>query len=592
MLASILAGGRSMQAGPPFPWRSQTQGPAPYTQRQPSGSANLIRGQTPDRLSPRPNPQLSPSTSLPKRITARKPESLYPAGCGIHFSATHNFLNELIRAESHQDGPVRDCILGADVVGSQSTDTQLQVRLLPDPTMARFDLLLTGVTRNQTENRTPQAIIHAEGHHRFEVSKTVQFDGSRLLTRSPAAWLYPHQCNRAALTPASGVPILGPLVSQYALGIAEQRRPQAERITAAKITQQVAPQFDRSIDQRLASLNQTLQSTLPQELRRWGIEQPRLRVSTTPTRLLTSLVWNSVQSVSEYSVSEPETDDSRLHMALHADVINAWLSRLPLGGQEIAIRDLERWQTELHRQLAGADSGTRTLKPVSMPRTKTESADELSAPRPMARDRSPAQVISDTLTLPGFGEPTLVGPILPPPREPTLLDPTHPEETQKIPTPDSSLDVPQSPADTDSTPDNVKLILAENNPLTIEFQDGEAVITIVTAFQIEPAPPTGQHRIRIPLRSQLLGDSLEIVPGAIRVEVVDSSSGPLTEVVRHTIEQQVQSRVQPTRWPITRRFDREQGGTMSLRLASLKSQAGWLSIAWGMESEAPATALK
>ncbi len=295
---SDRAGDRSCHGRPPFPWRPQSLGPAPYTQRQ------AVRPwQVPATPVPLKRDVIPPVTgnSPPQRVTTRKPESQFPTGCGIHIAATERFLDELIRVESQEEGPVRDCILGAEVVGSQSTETQVRVQLIPDPDQARFDIVLRGTTRNQTENRTSQAVIQADGNHRFDIAKSVQFDGKQLLTRSPAAWLYPCQRNRSAFTPASAIPILGPLVSQYALGIAEQQRPEAERITANRITQRVAPQFDKAIDSRLASLNRGLLQSLPQILPQFGIETPSTRVHTTDQELIASLAWDSVRTVPEYN---------------------------------------------------------------------------------------------------------------------------------------------------------------------------------------------------------------------------------------------------------------------------------------------------
>lgn len=559
---AVLVGGVVL-AGPPFPWRPRSMGPAPYTQRQTIRPTPIPASRAVPAPSRIPEPT---SVDAPwQRVTARKPESQFPRGYGLHIAATERFLDELIRVEFQEEGPVRDCILGAEVVGSQSTETQVRVKLIPDPEVARFDMVLHGTTRNSTENRTPQAIIQSEGNHRFDIAKTVQFDGHQLLTRSPSAWLYPCQRNRSALTPASAIPILGPLVSQYALGIAEQQRPEAERITANRITQQVAPQFDKAIDARLASLNRGLLETLPQGLPRFGIEKPKTRVLTTDRELIASLAWDSVRTVPEYTPPAVSPNDALLHVALHADAVNAWLASLPLGGQEISLSDLDRWQAELQQLLAGAPASTR-VQPVSN-RSR----------------RIPVRAVSEELTLPGFGEPTIIGPILPPARNLAPAEPTRIEETQKVPTPLETEEVLPEPGPEQPLVDTTRLVLANRNPLLIEFLNEEAVITIVTAFKVGLVPQTDDHRIRIPLRSRIEGNSLLVVPGTIAVDTTASDSNVFSETVRHTIEKQVQQRIQPTRWPLERQFSRDQGSPVTLQLKSLRSDAGWLSLAWTVQ---------
>jgi hypothetical protein len=153
------------------------------------------------------------------------------------------------------------------------------------------------------------------------------------------------------------------------------------------------------------------------------------------------------------------------------------------------------------------------------------------------------------------------------------------EETQKVPIPIDTEEVLPEPTAGDGT----RLVLAKNNPVSIEFTSGEAVITIVTAFKVDLIPPTDEHCIRIPLRSRIEGNSLIMTPGTISVDNAAVSSGAFSETVRQAIEQQVQQRIQPTTWPLERQFARDQGGPVTLRLNTLNSENSWLSLAWTVQ---------
>ncbi len=237
--------------------------------------------------------------------------------------------------------------------------------------------------------------------------------------------------------------------------------------------------------------------------------------------------------------------------------MNAWLARLPLGGREIAVSDLARWQTELQQLLSG-NVVPRNVQPVSS-RVK----------------KLIVRPASEEIWLPGFGEPTMIGPILPPARGTPPSEPTLLEETQKVPTPTDIEEVLPEPG-----VGSTRLILARNNPLSIEFLNGEAVITIVTAFKVDLVPQTDEHCIRIPLRSRIEGNSLIVTPGTISVDNAAVSSGAFSETVRKAIEQQVQQRLQPTTWPLERQFARDQGGPVTLKLDSLGSDNSWLTFDW------------
>ena len=507
---------------------------------------------------------------------------------------TQKFLDELIMVESHDAGPVRDCILGAQVIGSQSTETAVHVRLVPNDQQAELEFQLSGVTRNMTENRTPQATIQSEGVHRFEVSKSVTFDGKKLLTRSPSATMYPYQRNRSATTPASSIPILGPLVSQYALEMANQRRPMAERIAAQRISEKVVPQFNNSVDERLTELNSQLRDVLPKQLPLLGISEPTTRVWTTDKQMKVSFAWDTVRSCPEYVPNVAVTDSSELRVALHSEAVKVWLESLPLGGLEIPVDDLDRWQKELQRSLSLRIWGD----------TRFGESPDKSPSQIVRAGRIRVRTVSDELeTPPRFGEPTIVGPLLvprsgtgsglkvpviqTPPAEPTIdrptMTPVPQRKTNKVPATSDSLDEDPAMAGSESqVQSTTQMILAKDNPLSVDFESGEAVITLTAAFRIAPAPQTGYHRIRIPLTSQIQGDELIVTPGLAQVETV-GTAGPLSELMRMTIEKQVQLRLQPTSWPVERELKREKANPVVIRLNELSSSSGWLTFVWGMK---------
>src|SRR5690606_4783826 len=169
------------------------------------------------------------------------------------------FLNRLLARSDTDTGPVVDNILGANVTGSQNTNTTLSVDVTECPQLARMQLQLTGTTQNQTIGVTPQAAVRSRGAHEFRLTKQVDFDGLTFATRSPAAWVTPRLTNEGAATRRTGVPLLGPLSNQIALTEAERRRPAAEQVITRRLTDQGAPRFNQEVDQQLSDANVRLQ---------------------------------------------------------------------------------------------------------------------------------------------------------------------------------------------------------------------------------------------------------------------------------------------------------------------------------------------
>ena len=73
-----------------------------------------------------------------------------------------------------------------------------------------------------------------------------------------------------------------------------------------------------------------------------------------------------------------------------------------------------------------------------------------------------------------------------------------------------------------------------------------------------------------------------MTPGLAKVETV-GTAGPLTELMRMTIEKQVQMRLQPTSWPVERELKREKANPVVIRLNELSSNSGWLTFIWGVK---------
>jgi hypothetical protein len=199
------------------------------------------------------------------------------------------FLNRLLARNETDAGPVVDRILGADVTGSQNTNTTLSVDVLACGQMARWQFELTGTTQNQTIGVTPQAAVRSRGTHEFRVTKQVDFDGLQFSTRSPAAWVTPRLSNEGAATPLTGVPLLGPLSNQIALSEAERRRPAAEQVITRRVTDQVAPRFNQEVDQQLSNANVRLQEQIPYVLGLAGLTPADVSFSSTDAHVLFGL---------------------------------------------------------------------------------------------------------------------------------------------------------------------------------------------------------------------------------------------------------------------------------------------------------------
>lgn len=263
------------------------------------------------------------------------------------FSITvrERFANRWVATETTEEGPIRDCVLGADVVGVQLTRARTELDFVPCGEAARMFLHLHGTTMNRTTSRTPQAVIESEGNYRFQLSKQIDFDGHKVGTRSPAAFLETRQRNLSARTLNAGIPVFGPLISMVAYYAAEQQRPLAERIAAFRLTQSMAPKFNQGVDEQLAGLNRQLQLLRDSAPLGFFIDSHAPIAETTDDRMQVGL-----GQVAQQASTLPPVPDFPLLIVLHQQVLNDLFDQLSLGGKEFSDVVLDRVLERLRKE--------------------------------------------------------------------------------------------------------------------------------------------------------------------------------------------------------------------------------------------------
>jgi hypothetical protein len=307
---------------------------------------------------------------LPAPLTpfgAAVPPAVCPASshnCNFALRATEDFANRIIARCQTQDGPVRDCILGADVFGNQSTTTATRLNFRPCETAARFELEVAGDVDSRTVGVTRQAQIQTRGRHQFLLAKEIEFDGAMVRTRSPSVTVAPQQRHVGAQTIASGVPVIGPWAEGIALQQAAARDPLAAQITAERITRQAAPEFNRRVDAELGRLNDWLSGPSRRTLEQWRLVPGAQSVATTEHDLLWRVTLDVATPPPPF---QPAADFSARAGALylHDSLVNDLLDRLPLGGVGVPDAAIDRWFQALGsgEGLAALSRGGGTVAP-------------------------------------------------------------------------------------------------------------------------------------------------------------------------------------------------------------------------------------
>ncbi|MBI1312901.1 hypothetical protein GC176_16550 [bacterium] len=258
----------------------------------------------------------------------------------LRIVASENLLNK-VAGYAHKDtGPVDDFILGAKVDGTQWTTGRVGIDLKPNNDLITFYMTFSGHTQTSTQGVTDQATVFTSGYHTFAAQKAINFDGDRFSTAPATIAVNANNTTTGARTTVSGVPILGSIADDYAVGEARNRKARSEAIAADKLERRLLPEFNKGVDDEFGNLSKQLEEKLIPKL-----HDSDLYPSARSFRSEETSLWASTRLMNEDELAGDTptftaTSDKGVVIHLHESLLNNSLDRLHLGGQSLTEDEL------------------------------------------------------------------------------------------------------------------------------------------------------------------------------------------------------------------------------------------------------------
>ncbi len=547
-------------------------------------------------------PGAVPVETVPVETVSGEP----PANVHLRITVTGSLLSTLLSREVTDSGPVRDCLMGANLYGDQFTITRLGVDCQPCATHARLLLRLRGLVTDRTVGVTAPASVHSEGSHRFEMTKEVNFDGGQFTTRSPAAWVTPQIVYRDASTVVSGVPVIGPIGTAIALNEAERRRPAVEQFALRRVTRTAAPRFNNEVDEKLSDANRRLSRHVPALLEQLGLTLADQRLSSGSDRLYYGLrlpadsrdeqsnplalpgeseaprqgagagdqgsgtLSGELEAPRQPLLPEPSASAASPGPVFLESIERESIERESIERERIERERIERERIEresIERESIEADSAeSLPVETGDIERTKGTDVStvdavahhfEVPAPSsvphsstpaapPTAEGRSLTILIHEDFVNHLLGRLPLAGQEVPDRlidrAIETLLDVIAGKSLTKL-SPDLS-DIPD--------PEFATILLDQDRPLSIRFGESRAVLTLRAGFRPVVGGEIPTQRVEIPFEVSREEHQVTLEPQTVTVEsaseddsgpLAGSLAGSLAGLARPVVRQQVQQRL-------------------------------------------------
>lgn len=293
----------------------------------------------------------------------------------LHLVATEEWLNRVIARNDVTEGVVDDCILGAKVDGQQVTNSSLRLDIRPSPEQIAAAFVLDGTVCTQTRGLTEQATVFSRGQQKFQATKDIFFDGMVFSTRHAVVSVRARNENLGASTQFDGT-VLQPLVSQFVLRAAEQRRPAAEEIARNKVADRIYPEFDKNVDTQLASANQQLETVVRKRLNELGLMPSAQRCRSTENELHYAVrIAAEADPFEIVSPSTPLLGAHGLRLFVHSSLFDAASLKAGLAGLNTSDKQLVRMLQRLGLAPKESESDDRT--------SGIETAIEFDSQRPL-----------------------------------------------------------------------------------------------------------------------------------------------------------------------------------------------------------------
>ena len=251
----------------------------------------------------------------------------------VHFVVSESLLSRIVSDYRTENGPVADCILGAWVTGTQTTDTLVRADIKPSCNNAMFNLIVDGRTMSNTRGTKSPAVIHTRGNMSFNIVKPTYFDGQRLTSGPANMDVHANNQTVGVSTKFDRIPIIGGIARDIARQEAGKLKTQGEAIAARKAADRGLPRFEAEVGQKFQQANDNVQNNVLANLQRRGIAPDQYSARSSETHMAVSSRTISTDGLAAPKPPETPAPLRGVAVQMHESALNAAIDSLGFSGR-------------------------------------------------------------------------------------------------------------------------------------------------------------------------------------------------------------------------------------------------------------------
>ncbi|HVA47797.1 MAG TPA: hypothetical protein VNH11_15620 [Pirellulales bacterium] len=243
-----------------------------------------------------------------------------------------------------QPQPVRDAILGTQILGSGRTVGWARTRLLPDERRALFETSIVATNRAQTVGYNGPARIYSSSTTQLKGTKRFYLDASGFHVWTAASQADARSQIRGIGSNKHG--LMDRVVRRVASKRVAQQKRAAERVAARHAERQLNARLDAEANAQLGRAHADFMNKLRNPLVRLGQWPRQLRMASTAGQFRLLALHDGDSRLAAPTAPPAMPDDAALVVQLHESLVNNYGDGL-FSGQTLRQADLDRLSLEL-----------------------------------------------------------------------------------------------------------------------------------------------------------------------------------------------------------------------------------------------------
>lgn len=276
--------------------------------------------------------RLTAEPDLESQAVARAIESSY-RNANIRVAIAADFIERMLPQPEAMTAPINDRIAGNPVSGRSTTQTDLAIQLIEDPSAWRIGLEARGTVMSQTYSRGGPAVVGSRGETSFVAKKLVVLTPAGLQAASSIAEAQTQSQRLVSLsTNYDRVPFVGSYVRNAARKEYGRVSSRAQSEAKIKIERQVCRTLDERVTPQLFDTQQRFTAEVLDRVAALGLEIEPIELRTTEDRLISRIRLANSGQLAAHTPRMRAPSDSLISVQVHESTFNNALDGLGLAG--------------------------------------------------------------------------------------------------------------------------------------------------------------------------------------------------------------------------------------------------------------------